>query len=644
MKLSSDSNYLYIQDINEDHIYLVYEDYNLPLSKSEDIFSLSLTELYNFFSIENSPLHFVNGNGEFIKINPTNTEVTFENDTFMSTKFGNYYIYIDKYDYLALVYNRKPSLFNTYMNDSQLIDVDEADNSLTFQFGCKYFIPMEVKLHIVSRNTNAQEIINASSIKINKIDKHLYQIQACMKFKNNTSLESLLNHDLTENYNLESYDLYFSYKVKEMPLSTYPPRIKLTNQSIINNDDEIWFDYNNTRKCLIKLYSTQKGNLSCRIFRIPKLTYVYYKSMKLNNLNINSNKKPIILCSEYPEKAQDNAYIIFKYLISNFSNSFDIYYIISNNSNDIYNLKGYEEHIIEYQSLNHIKLFVSADIILHTHSPNYSLPFLSNNLEKLLITKKKVFLQHGVIYSKDVSEIYGRQANNEFTDLFVVSSLREKNEVVKNYNYNESEVIVTGLPRFDNLIKNKLSKESESRSILIMPTWRKDQDLLSNNNFKETNFFKTYNRLLSSEIFKEFCKHNNITVTLYLHKNFQKFSRLFNSDFVNIITEKDSTVNTLLNVNKVLITDYSSVGLDFALMQKKVIYFRPSEIIDNDFSESDNNLLPGNVVHNIDELVIELESLEFDSIYKNILNDIYEYNDTNACYRIIKEVITKFNL
>ncbi|RIO07077.1 hypothetical protein, partial [Mammaliicoccus sciuri] len=277
MKLSSDSNYLYIQDINENHIYLVYEDYNLPLSKNDNKFSLSLTELYNFFSIENSPLHFVNDNGEFIKINPTNTEVTFEKDTFMSTKFGNYYIYIDKYDYLALVYNRKPSLFNTYMNDSQLIEVDEADNSLTFQFGCKYFIPMEVKLHIVSRNTNAQEIINATSIKINKIDKHLYQIQACIKFNNNRSLESLLNNDFTENYNLESYDLYFSYEVKEMPLSTYPPRIKITNQSILNTDDEIWFDYNNTTKCLIKLYSTQKGNLSCRIFRIPKLTYVYYK-------------------------------------------------------------------------------------------------------------------------------------------------------------------------------------------------------------------------------------------------------------------------------------------------------------------------------------------------------------------------------
>ncbi|MEB6257697.1 CDP-glycerol glycerophosphotransferase family protein [Mammaliicoccus sciuri] len=644
MKISSDSDYLYIQNIKENHIYLVYENSKLALNRSEDTFSLSITELYNFFSTEKSPLHFVNDNGDFIKINPSISEVTFEEKTFMSNEFGNYYIYIDKSDYLSIVYNKKPSLFNTYTNDSQLIDVDESSNSLSFQFGCKYFIPTEVKLHIVSRNTNAQEIINAASIKVNKIDKHIYQIQACIKLNDNTLLSSLLNHEFTENYNLESYDLYFSYKVKEMPLSSYPPRIKLTNQSLLNSNDEIWFDYNNTGKCLIKLYSTQKGNLSCRIFRIPKLTYEYYKSLKLNTLNLNSNKKPIILCTEYPEKAQDNAYIIFKYLISKFSDSFETYYILSNNSHDISNLKGYEDHVVEYQSLNHMKLLINADIILHTHSPNYSLPFLTNYLEKLLINKHKVFLQHGVIYSKDVSEVYGKQINNEFTDLFVVSSLREKNEVVKNYNYSESEVIVTGLPRFDNLLKNKISTETKNQNILIMPTWRKDQDLLSNNKFKETNFFKTYNSLLNDKIYKKFCEYNNITVNFYLHKNFQKFSKLFNSEFVNILTEKDSTVDTLLNESKLLITDYSSVGLDFSLMHKKVIYFRPSEIIDNDLSESDSSLLPGKIVHNIDELIIELDSLEFDPVYKNVLNDIYEFNDTSACYRIIREMVNKFNL
>lgn len=644
MKISSDTNCFYIEGINEENLYIKYKDYLLPLMKNKNGFVLSVSEIQNFFEIENTPLHFVNDNGVFVKINQIKSDIFFDDNTYIQNKGATYYIYIDKYDFLTIVYNKRPSLFNFYRNDSNLINIDEKNSSLVFQFSCKYFIPKSVKLHIIIRNSNREETIEASHFNVTKTDKNIYHIKANIKFSFDNIKDLLLNDENIVNYNLESYDFYFSYKINEMPLSAYPPRIKNTDQRI-NKNNEIWFDFRDSKKCLFNFYSTHKNNLSCRIFTVPNLTYLYYKNLKSNYTNTIKNQKPIILCVEYPEKAQDNSFVFFKYLLSNYNDKFEIYYIVANNSNDINNLLGYEKHILEYQSINHLHIFSIADIILHSHSPNYSLPFFTDFLEEKVNEKKKVFLQHGVIASKDVSKIYGRSKNNKFTDLFVVSSLREKREVIENYNYPEENVILTGLPRFDSIISNRHVPETiNNKSILIMPTWRKDQDLLSHNKFKDTDFFKIYNSLLKDNLFIKFCASQNITVNFYLHKNFQKYSNLFCNDYVCIVKEDDTSVRSLLDESKVLITDYSSVALDFSLMYKKVVYFRPQCLISEDMTPDINKLLPGNIVTNSKDLVSELKSLEFDPKFKLNLKNFYKYEDTNACYRIIKELINKFDI
>src|SRR5699024_10648790 len=294
--------------------------------------------------------------------------------------------------------------------------------------------------------------------------------------------------------------------------------------------------------------------------------------------------------------------------------------------------------------MEHLKVFNKADVIVHTHTPNYSLPFLTNFLENKLKAKKKIFLQHGVIGSKDVSQLYGRTEDNEFTNLFVVSSMREKKTVEKHYNYPENDVILTGLARFDNVLENRGNSIVNEESLLIMPTWRKDQDLLSKDKFLETDFYNVYNSLLKNNEFISFCKNKNIKMNFYLHKNFQKFSNLFNNEHVNIIREGECSVSRLLETNKVLITDYSSVALDFALMHKKVIYYRPKVLYTEESFNEDTKLLPGRIVANVNDLILELNSLEFDNEFEEKLDSIYLYKDTKACYRIAQEMITKFNI
>ena len=66
------------------------------------------------------------------------------------------------------------------------------------------------------------------------------------------------------------------------------------------------------------------------------------------------------------------------------------------------------------------------------------------------------------------------------------------------------------------------------------------------------------------------------TVVFYLHREAQKYTHLFESlhPRVEIAAFPETDVQQLLKESKVMITDYSSVAMDFALMDKPVIYYQ----------------------------------------------------------------------
>lgn len=84
------------------------------------------------------------------------------------------------------------------------------------------------------------------------------------------------------------------------------------------------------------------------------------------------------------------------------------------------------DRVVFYKSSNHIKILYEADVICHTHTSYYMLPFRVNELEKELASKKRVFLQHGIMGVRNLKGMYARKPHERFTDLFVVSSEREK--------------------------------------------------------------------------------------------------------------------------------------------------------------------------------------------------------------------------
>lgn len=644
MQIFSDSENIIIKDLEEELLFLKKDDNYLPLNKENQIFIISLNELKQFFEIENSPCHIVNKEGYPLNVNHISTNIVFNDNSYLEDRDGNYYIYIDENDVLTIVFKTKPSIFNFYNKDCEIIDIVEDGSAFSFQFTCKYFKPTVVKGHIKVRNQKIVVPFRASSFEVIEKKPRLFQVVANIQVDSNVIQQLIKKFKAINNYNTEAYDFHFSYEIQEMPLSTYGPRIKATHEALFENKDEVWGEFDDNKMCLIKLYATGKGNLSCRIFLVPKLTYRYYKNMKSNKVKLKNNEKPIIICVEYPEKAQDNGFVFFKYLIEHYSKRFNVYYLLTDNSKDIENTVGYEHNIIQYQSIQHLKLLEHADIIIHSHTPNYVLPYFTNYLENMVKSKNKIFLQHGIIGSRNVSNIYGRKKTNEFTNLFVVSSEREKNEVVEKYNYPEEDVIVTGLARFDDIITNRNSPVFTKKSILIMPTWRKELNQYTEAQFKESEFFKAYDSLLNNEIIASLVINDDYKITFYLHRNLQKFSHLFNAEYASVISEGVKNVNTLLKENELLITDYSSVGFDFALMHKKVIYYRPSSLISEEMTEENHDLLPGDIIKKETDLFKEIQCLRMKDSYKEDMKALYKYEDIHACERIVEEIIKRFNI
>ncbi len=75
-----------------------------------------------------------------------------------------------------------------------------------------------------------------------------------------------------------------------------------------------------------------------------------------------------------------------------------------------------------------------ADVILCSHHTDFLYPVRSQRFKKA-VAAKKVFLQHGILGTKNILANYGKDAHTFETDLFLVSSEFEKEIVVDDFGY-----------------------------------------------------------------------------------------------------------------------------------------------------------------------------------------------------------------
>ena len=156
---------------------------------------------------------------------------------------------------------------------------------------------------------------------------------------------------------------------------------------------------------------------------------------------------------------------------------------------------------------------------------------------------------------------------------------KEQDFVEKTFGYEGRNIVkMLGLARFDNLMNFR--SVYKANQILLMPTWRDWLGSaalhLSLSEFMESEYYKVYESFIKSPLLHSFLRENNLKLLFFPHKGMQKFISAFNTDCPNVIITywRKYDVQTLLMESAFCITDYSSIAMDFAYMEKPLVYYQ----------------------------------------------------------------------
>lgn len=342
--------------------------------------------------------------------------------------------------------------------------------------------------------------------------------------------------------------------------------------------------------------------------------------------------------------AQDNAWHFMKYMYDNHANV-AIRYAINKKSPDYTNnLKDYKSIVVQYDSLLYYIILYRSKYIISTHYRTYfPIHSIAMRIEQspMKLKAKFVFLQHGIIHNELPSYVYPSMK----VDLFICGAKPEYDLMCSKFGHPEGVMKYTGLARFDNLYNNKVKKQ-----ILIMPTWRIKYKDYTIEQFKETDFYVAYGRLLSDERILSSLKKNNYRIIYYNHIEFQKFNicfEEFSSNYVQILKFGEMTVQDMLKESAALVTDYSSVYYDFIYMAKPILFFQlnRAEFLKSQYGKDYDNVEDfGYVTYDIESTVESIVNIinsdcKMPEKYMNHMQKVYPIHDKNNRQRIYKEIV-----
>lgn len=383
-------------------------------------------------------------------------------------------------------------------------------------------------------------------------------------------------------------------------------------------------------------YTFKKSNLSLEVYQFPIETYTYLRKMMRWAwlVRLLNRRKNIWLIGERSYKAQDTGLAFFKYVRKNYPD-LKAYYVIEKDSPERKNVEKYG-NVIDFKSKEHIKYALIAKKVISSHHPDYLYPIRTPAFNAK-VKADKVFLQHGVMGTKNMVANYGKHAPGFDTDLFMVSSDFEKKMIVFDFGYDPNQVFVTGLSRFDTLFKKDVTPK---RQVLIIPTWR--DWIVTDEALFESEYYDRYQQLVNSPKLHQLAQAWDFDIIFCLHPNMQKFSSYFENDFVKVINQGEVDVQHLIKESALMITDYSSVGFDFSFLHKPVIYYqfdrsrfigrRPSHLdLDND--------LPGDICDEQEDIFTLLNDyaanhFQMKPAYMERADKFIKHRDQHASERI----------
>jgi CDP-ribitol ribitolphosphotransferase len=263
----------------------------------------------------------------------------------------------------------------------------------------------------------------------------------------------------------------------------------------------------------------------------------------------------LIICFDRINKADDNAEVMYQQLIDyGFTN---VYFVIGAHSSDYQRLCDLNYNLVDYGSELFKSIYIHADFIFSSSCDNEIINYQGLRFDKQLkFTTKFIFLQHGVI-TDDMSNWL---VDKRF-DYIVASTVDEYQFFTNDCNIIPTQILPVGMPRFSRLVSNK------TKMILIAPTWR---SYLNEETFLTSNFFLSWSRLLN-EVVNRFDDEINFVI----HPMFSQYVKYFElHPKINVICGNNANYNQLISNARLLITDYSSIFMDFKYLKKDIYFYQ----------------------------------------------------------------------
>lgn len=357
------------------------------------------------------------------------------------------------------------------------------------------------------------------------------------------------------------------------------------------------------------------------------------------------------LICENAWEARDNGFWLFRYIRENEPQQ-DVVYAIKRKSKDYKKVKKLGE-VIEYGSFKHWIYYLAAEKNISSQKggkPNAAVCYF---LEVYgLLKNKRYFLQHGIV-KDDLPFLHYEHSK---ITMFVCSTKRETEYVQEAFHYPDGAVKMLGLCRLDGLH----DPHKPSKVILVMPTWRgwlsppSSSEKLgeSAERIRQTEYYQKWNEFINGPAMLQLLEEHQLKLVFYMHREMQRFTGLFtsNSKRVLIADDRHYDVQDLLKKADYLVTDYSSVAMDFAYMKKPLLYyqfdyeeFRRRHYPEGYFSYKLDGFGP--VCDNIEDALQHIEraaekNFENEEIYLERHREFFTLYDTCNCKRNYEAILT----
>lgn len=351
-------------------------------------------------------------------------------------------------------------------------------------------------------------------------------------------------------------------------------------------------------------------------------------------------------------QADDNAEHLYRFIQNNYPNQ-KIYFSLSKKSHDWQRLQKDGFNLIEFGSPKFEDTLTKASKIISSHADEYIVNYFGDHFE---FNKQFIFLQHGIIHN-DLSSWMNSKKN---LACLITTTPAEYNAISGNlskYKATSKEVVLTGLPRHDSLLKNTYNE----KIILIMPTWRNNilgsaipgsNHRKYNSDFMKTEYASRWHSILHNHDLKKLTEEYGYQIIFAPHANIEPYLNQFDiPKYVTTWRASDSSIQTLFQRATLMITDYSSVAFEMGVLSKQVLYYQ----FDKDYFFNEGHVFQqgyydyetdgfGPVVYNEPDLVIELEKvLKNDGRpiqpYTQRMDQTFPFKDGNNCQRVYNAII-----